>query len=64
MEIKIARYLNDDKLRTCIFKITEVANKICSANDEIVLDKDTVILNQQLEKLMIKYMDLRKIKYY
>lgn len=62
MEEEIVRNLNYDKLRTCINKMSVVANKICYAIDEMEPSFDRLILSRQLDELMIEYLDIINIE--
>ena len=52
--------LNYGELRTCIFKMRAIVNKISIVNVEVTPSTDKLILRCQLEELMIEYIELRK----
>ena len=61
MKKEIVLNSNYDELRTCIFTMRDIVNKISNVNNELPPSIDRLILNRQLDELMIEYLDLIKI---
>ena len=55
------RSLYEENLIICINKLRDVLNEMCSTIDETEARIETLIVSQQLDQLIVEYMNIKRI---
>jgi hypothetical protein len=56
MDERLIDYMNKEQLRNDIEELRDILNEICLKHEQIQDEEQTLIVSQQLDKLILKYM--------
>lgn len=58
MKVKIVKLSKEDKLKRGIDSLRNVLNEMCCTSDDREVSIEKLYVSQQLDKLIVKYMNL------